>query len=61
MIIQGPKTIEDYEKIIFSIDSMIKNPYSDESMIRNLQQKRINNEQQIEILKKEILEQKRLG
>jgi hypothetical protein len=51
MIIQPPKTIEDFEKILASIYEMQGNPYCDHLMFMSLVDKREKVEAKIEELK----------
>lgn len=39
MIIQPPKTLDDFKKIKTTILKLLKNPYADEGMIESLNKK----------------------
>tara|TARA_R110000851_G_scaffold209021_1_gene361424 strand:- start:293 stop:460 length:168 start_codon:yes stop_codon:yes gene_type:complete len=53
MIIEPPKTVEDFEKVLSSILEMQGNPYCDHLMFMSLVDKREKVEAKIEELKAE--------
>ena len=53
MIIEPPKTVEDFEKVLSSIFELMANPYCDHLMFDSLISKRDNALKKIEQLKAE--------
>ena len=53
MIIEPPKTVEDFEKVLSSIFELMANPYCDHLMFDSLIRKRDNTLKKIEELKAE--------
>ena len=51
MIIEPPKTVEDFEKVLSSIFELMANPYCDHLMFDNLIRQRDNTLKKIEELK----------